>query len=260
MAILKSTKVKLRAFTLVELSIVIVIIGLIAAGITAGKSLVFSGKIRSQISDLKKYEAASYAFRLAYNTVPGDLPNAGTYWSGAYNGDGNRVMSDESDNANNPLPPPPRENLTFFQQLSKAALIEGSYNGTWQLGVGYPTLKMNNKYGMVAAGSVGQDDFWLTQQLSEAEYKKKHVLALYLNVARPLSGSPSGYNDNYGVASPIEFSALDSKIDDGVARQGMFKAYRAYNSSVGNCLDATDGNYLQTNSQPACHGVYIISK
>lgn len=77
---------KTKAFTLIELSIVVVIIGLIVAGVVAGQSLVKQAKIRGVIQNWQKYTAAVTAFQLQYNTIPGDMPNASSYWSGAPNG------------------------------------------------------------------------------------------------------------------------------------------------------------------------------
>jgi prepilin-type N-terminal cleavage/methylation domain-containing protein len=77
---LMSLLCKQHGFTLVELSIVIVIIGLIVAGVTAGQSLVAAAKIQSQITELKKYEVAYNIFKLEYNAVPGDMSNAISYW------------------------------------------------------------------------------------------------------------------------------------------------------------------------------------
>jgi prepilin-type N-terminal cleavage/methylation domain-containing protein len=68
-------------FTLVELSIVIVIIGLIVAGVVGGQRLIKNAKVLSQVSDLKKYDVAFNAFVLQYDNVPGDLRAASSYWA-----------------------------------------------------------------------------------------------------------------------------------------------------------------------------------
>ena len=61
-----------RGFTLVELSIVIVIIGLIVAGVTAGQSLVRSAKLQSLVSKINEYSTAYNSFYLQYNSLPGE--------------------------------------------------------------------------------------------------------------------------------------------------------------------------------------------
>ncbi len=69
-----------KGFTLLELSIVLVIIGLIIGGITAGADLIRAAEINSVISDVNKYKVAINTFKLKYNALPGDLKNAYDYW------------------------------------------------------------------------------------------------------------------------------------------------------------------------------------
>jgi prepilin-type N-terminal cleavage/methylation domain-containing protein len=70
-----------NGFTLVELSIVIVIIGILVAAVTAGVEMINQAKLRAVISDFKKYEVAVLAFRARYNQLPGDMINAADYFA-----------------------------------------------------------------------------------------------------------------------------------------------------------------------------------
>lgn len=60
-----------KGFTLIELSIVLIIIGLLVAGITAGSSLIRAAKIRAVINESTTYRTAYNAFFSLYNRVPG---------------------------------------------------------------------------------------------------------------------------------------------------------------------------------------------
>ncbi|HEU5047203.1 MAG TPA: prepilin-type N-terminal cleavage/methylation domain-containing protein [Rickettsiales bacterium] len=62
-------------FTLIEVSIVLVIIGLIVGGILAGQDLINTAAIRAQISQIEKYNTAVHAFQNKYGGLPGDLSN-----------------------------------------------------------------------------------------------------------------------------------------------------------------------------------------
>ena len=78
-------------FTLVELSVVIVIIGLIIAAVVAGKELIRNAQLQSIIKDAQGYQAAIRAFQLRYKAFPGDMDDATDYWPGETtngNGDG----------------------------------------------------------------------------------------------------------------------------------------------------------------------------
>lgn len=62
-------------FTLVELSIVLVIIGLIIGGVLVGRDLISAATIRAQISQIEKYQTAVNTFRGKYGYLPGDMPD-----------------------------------------------------------------------------------------------------------------------------------------------------------------------------------------
>jgi len=75
-------------FTLIELSIVMVIIGLVIGGVLVGQDLIGSAKNRSYVSQLVSYNSAVNAFKLKYNCLPGDCANATDYGLTS-NGNGN---------------------------------------------------------------------------------------------------------------------------------------------------------------------------
>ena len=69
-----------RGFTLIELSIVLVIIGLIAGGVLAGQDLMEAARLRAVISQVERYKTAVVTFKLKYDSLPGDMPNATKIW------------------------------------------------------------------------------------------------------------------------------------------------------------------------------------
>lgn len=71
-----------KGFTLVELSIVIIIIGFLVAGISAGANMVKQAQLRSIITDFVGYQASYNGFVSRYNRVPGDMDIASAYWTG----------------------------------------------------------------------------------------------------------------------------------------------------------------------------------
>ena len=60
-------------FTLIELSVVLVIIGLIVGGILIGQDLIRSAEVRAQITQIEKYNQAVNTFKGKYGGIPGDL-------------------------------------------------------------------------------------------------------------------------------------------------------------------------------------------
>ncbi len=125
-------------FTLVELSIVLVIIGLVIGGVLVGKDLIKGAEIRATISQIEKYKTAANTFKLKYEYIPGDILSSKAASLGFYyvigatadtigygNGDG--IIQGYDD---------PRwavggtfggEICMFFLHLSQAKMIDGMY-------------------------------------------------------------------------------------------------------------------------------------
>lgn len=65
-----------RGFTLVELAIVLVIIGVVLGGVLKGQELIVSARLKTTITDIDSIRSASSTFRDKYNALPGDYANA----------------------------------------------------------------------------------------------------------------------------------------------------------------------------------------
>lgn len=76
-------KTNQKGFTLVEIAIVLVIIGLLLGGILKGQEMITQAKIKNVIADFSGISAAYYGYQDRYRAIPGDDPNAATRWAGA---------------------------------------------------------------------------------------------------------------------------------------------------------------------------------
>lgn len=63
-------------FTLVEIAIVLVIIGLLLGGVLKGQELITNAKVKGLVNDYKGTAAAIYAYQDRYKALPGDDANA----------------------------------------------------------------------------------------------------------------------------------------------------------------------------------------
>ncbi len=82
-----------RGFTLIEMSIVLVIIGLVIGGILMGNEMIVQAELRKLVSQQERYSSAIAAFRLKYNCIPGDCASASAFGLGT-DGDGNGVLGE----------------------------------------------------------------------------------------------------------------------------------------------------------------------
>jgi prepilin-type N-terminal cleavage/methylation domain-containing protein len=133
---------KEAGFSLIELAIVLVILGLLVGGILVGQSLIRAAEMRSVSTDYNKFSVALRTFQDKYFTLPGDMTNATAFWGGGLascqntvgtgtatcNGDGDGYI-DYTNGATGTAVDNHYEGLRAWQHLANAGLIESSYTG-----------------------------------------------------------------------------------------------------------------------------------
>lgn len=241
----------LAAFSLLELTIVMIIIGLLTGAIFTGQSLIKAAEIRAQISQIQSIDQAVNTFRDKYSGLPGDLMDAANYWpSRANNGNGNGLI--ETTNCTPTLSFPDcstfnGERAQFFLQLSLAGLTQ-NYDGSATLVTGYPEIKLHSGSGMFVSGP------WET---STGLNTNTHLYAtdpvyLAMIVCNPSQFNvSSGFND-CGIFTAIEANDIDTKIDDGNPNGGKLLG-ASYNT---NCI--TGNNYSVATQGPVCNLLYSL--
>ncbi len=117
-----------KGFTLIEIAIVMVIVGLLIGGILKGQAMVKNAKIKRYHQDLDGIRAAWYAYFDRYGYYPGDDPRASTHFPGAPNGNGNGRI----DTTERPL---------VFRHLRYAKLLSGNPRSTM-----YPPNPYGGRY------------------------------------------------------------------------------------------------------------------
>ena len=87
------TKKTLQAFSLVELAIALVIIGLLIGAVLKGQELLASARLKTVITQLNQYRLATNTFMDRYGALPGDYDKASSYIKeGLKNGNNNGVI------------------------------------------------------------------------------------------------------------------------------------------------------------------------
>lgn len=105
-----------KGFTLVEIAIVLVIIGLLIGGVLKGQAMIQNAKVKKVVKTADELRAGVMTFYDKFGMYPGD-ENQTTPTGDSFNGNGNGRI----DNA---------ERFEVFRDLSLAGLISGSYTGT----------------------------------------------------------------------------------------------------------------------------------
>lgn len=141
-----------NGFTLVEISIVMIIIGLLIGGTFGGMKLVENMQVNKTVQDLKAIESAALTFKDTYGRLPGDMPNTAARLANctvapcATGGNGDRVLdaglgwADAITSAS--------ERFTFWHHLQAANLISMSFSNTtnMQFGEGQPPTPLDGGY------------------------------------------------------------------------------------------------------------------
>jgi prepilin-type N-terminal cleavage/methylation domain-containing protein len=114
-------------FTLVEIAIVLVIIGLLLGGVLKGQELITQAKIKNIANDLNGMTAAVYGYQDRYKRLPGDDEGAATRWTSplAVSGDGNAQVGAAANAAIIECSTSTLENCQFWHHLRLAGFIGG---------------------------------------------------------------------------------------------------------------------------------------
>lgn len=220
---MRKTDAASRGFTLLELSMSLMAIGLIVTAIMTGRTLLRQSEINSLLIDKEQYLSAAHQFIDKYNYPPGDMPTATTYWgiaggssldnyttscstiagSGTQtcNGNGDGLISGASFGG--------YESFEAWQQMADAGFIKGNFPPT---GTGAVWTNVPGKDNPVSKPFSSQFLIgWRGNYASAANGifigNYRHTIEVY--------GAAGG-----GVITASEARAFDAKSDDGAPGTG----------------------------------------
>ena len=122
------TKNSQAGFTLVEIAIVLVIIGLLLGGILKGQEMITQAKIKNVINDFNGVTAAVNSYQDRYRALPGDDATADTRWTtqSAVKGNGDGTIAGTYNNVISGVPTTAQESNLFWWHLRLGGFVPGS--------------------------------------------------------------------------------------------------------------------------------------
>jgi prepilin-type N-terminal cleavage/methylation domain-containing protein len=238
-----------KGFTLVELSIVLVIIGLIVGGVVGGQSLIKSARLNKVVTEVSSFKTALQAFELQYDALPGDTTDAYDYWGVAVGCTDNDIgiTPFTGCNGNGNGQPTLKEGTLAWQHLALANIIPGSYVGSFSDSVGtFAGSYAELASGLPASAWGGYYNFVTVSS------QTKFTLAAANEFFGPSTTSASG-----PLFTPAELKSLDKKMDDGIASTGLV---RGVNGRIGSTAQAclSSGEYNLAITSTDCSLEYFL--
>ncbi len=230
----KTFSPKKSAFSLIELSIVLIIIGLLIAGVTGGASLIRSSELRAAISEARGWSTAVNGFYNQFNAYPGDYGVALGSDAGAIGNGNSRIEAFTT--AANPAGAASTtpacdassgvgcsyEDDVAWLQLKNAGVVDtnvvsfGAVGATWSVashatfGFSNPTSKIKSSGWVFDFNTTsGQNVVVLTGAVTTA----------------PTAGNTfvNGTFVSTAAITPADALSIDTKVDDGVANTGRVR-------------------------------------
>ncbi len=235
-------------FSLIEISIVLIIIALIAGGVVAGRDLIATSNHRNIAVKASELLSSITQFQEKYRALPGDMANATLVWGRA---DGNSATQDncadmDGDSALNATcngngngfiasdAASTYERFRLWEHLRLGSYINGSYTGiAGGSGDIHGVSGSNVPAGIIE--NTAYDLIYLDSASLPAQYfavpEYSHVLHMGME--------QSGNNPPHGaiISAQVAYS-MDKKIDDGLPGQGHLTTFN--NTQHSNCASSDD--------------------
>ncbi len=224
-----------RGFSLVELSIVLVILGLLSGAILAGRSLIRASEMRAVTSQIEQLRTAGQTFREKYFYIPGDLPNAVSFWGEAASGsackladsttlsDPRRTCNGNGNGTYQNWLTTSNEYFRAWQHLANAGLVQGTYSGVEgsggirhaRIGLNVPAATLTNVgFSLEYSGIPDSSNSWAWQGNA-------------LNTLT-VGGEDTTLNTYRASFRPDEAWNIDTKTDDGYPSTGKLRSKKDF--------------------------------
>lgn len=240
----KTFSSKKSAFSLIELSIVLIVIGLLIAGITGGASLIKSSELRSVMSEARGYAVAVNAFYSQYDALPGDY-NSAVGTESTYYGDNDGTIEFAGD-----------------------ASVLGTSGTTGSEGsVAWYALKQIGAIDDSLTHSASANAQTPGTNIPASKIKSAGWIFSYENSQNvvALTRATAAASDNEEAADvvtaallPADSKSIDTKIDDGAANTGKIRSLINTGGTTVNTHCSNSGTYIIGGTTLVCSISYQV--
>ena len=200
---------RVRGFTLIEIALVFVIIGLLLGAIFKGQELLTAARVRDILQQQEHYKTAYLAFQQRYGNPPGDYGQASANIKGIAPGPCGTPNADGNGNSNFRIETAGSEHTLAWEHMSKAGMLSVVYTCATTVAPGTSPL---NRY----------------DQPLELVFDDQYA-----------GTATARHNLKTGGRIPSNLLAeADRKVDDGVATTGEFRAALSASVTAAECYTA----------------------
>ena len=199
-------------FTLIEIAIVLVIIGLLLGGVLKGTEMINQAKIKNVIADFNGVQAAYYGYQDRFKRIPGDDSGANARWSTIPASSSGDADGQIGGSYNSPVASPTEANF-FWLHLRAAGFLPGAL--TAPDGYAQPTNAVTGMLGVeTGPGTGGSTGFGLSGLIiCSANLPAKIAMAVdaQLDDGSAITGQVRGglqtaQNPNTGTVSAVDYN------------------------------------------------------
>ncbi len=229
---MNTKQAKKKGFTLIELSIVLVIIGLIVGGVLVGQDLIKAAGIRATVQQIEKYNGAVNTFNGKYNGLPGDISTSQATAFGLFvpagstgRGDANGLI-DGIVAGTSAQYAWTQEGGIFWVDLTDANLLDGSFS------------EVLDGASPLAITTAEASATWPTARIQKGNFINVGSAAglNYFMIGGYTAALATGGMQGTANLTPIEAYSMDAKMDDGAPLTGLVQAHGQANAATGGSL------------------------
>lgn len=252
---MRSTYLNVRraGFSLVEMSVILAVIGLLVGTVLVASTMIEASKINKTISLIRQYESGVNQFKEQYGSWPGDFGRAEELWgtetvvggTGTRNGTGNGWVGDGCWGGN------PCETFRAYEHLSLSGATSQTFTGV-------ADFAQDAVWGFAIDQNVPKLPLFDNAVLLFMGMNDRSVLAYsFLTHPTPAAFYLHGTSSMSPCCTVDHAQTIDSKIDDGQPHRGVMTVYEGATCVTGVYPNVT---YLTTNRNVrGCIMVYNLT-